>query len=150
MAEAARKAVAETVALRSARFGNYDVPADRVVTFPEGLIGFADARRFALLEPARAESPFRHLVSFDRLDLGFVICDALALWPAYRADIPLPAGVAPEDLAVLAIITVPADPREMTANLMAPLVIDCRSRTGVQLVLDSGRYSTRHLLVVNP
>jgi flagellar assembly factor FliW len=126
------------------------VPADRVLTFPDGLVGLPAARRFALLESGRAGSPFRCLVSLDVPELGFVVCEPTALWPGYGADLPVPPGASPEDVAVLAIVTVPRNPGEMTANLMAPLVIDCRARTGCQLVLDTGRYSTRHALLGAP
>jgi flagellar assembly factor FliW len=137
----------EAIALRSERFGNYEIPADRVLTFPDGIIGFREARRFALLESSRPESPFRCLVSLDVPELGFVVCEPAALWPGYAADIPLPEGANSAEVAVLAVVTVPKDPREMTANLLAPIVVDCRTRQGCQLVLDSGRYSTRHALL---
>ena len=148
MAEPARQALTSggPIALRSERFGHYEIPADRVLTFPDGLIGFREARRFALLESTRPESPFRCLVSLDVPELGFVVCDPVRLWPGYGADLPTPEG-AVEDWAVLAIVTVPGKAQEMTANLMAPLVVDCRSRTGRQVVLDTGRYSTRHTLL---
>ena len=144
MAEPARQALTETIALHSERFGDFEVPADRVLHFPEGLIGFRDARRFVLLEPTRPGSPFRCLLSLDVPDLSFVVCDPTALWPGYAADLPPPAGGSPEDQAALAIVTVPQNASEMTANLMAPLVLDSRTRTGRQIVLDTGRYSTRH------
>lgn len=149
MAEPARQTLAadETVPLRSQRFGNYDVPASRVLHLSEGLIGFPTARRFALLDSSRPDSPFRCLVCLDLPELGFVVCDPIRLWPEYADDVPLPPGSCAEDVAVLAIVTVPRDPRAMTANLMAPLVIDSRSRVGGQVVLDSDRYGTRHPLL---
>jgi flagellar assembly factor FliW len=149
VAEPARKALAtaDTVALRSARFGDYDVPAERVLSFTDGLVGFRDAHRFVLLDSTRPESPFRCLVCLDFPELGFVVCDPTRLWPSYAADLPPPESGRAEDQAVLAIVTVPPDPKEMTANLMAPLVVDCTTRTGRQLVLDTGRYATRHPLL---
>jgi flagellar assembly factor FliW len=144
--DAANDSRTETVALRSRRFGSYDVPADRVLVFPEGLIGFADARRFVLLDSARPDSPFRCLVSLDAPELGFVVCDPTALWPSYAADLP-PADAGSDDRAVLAIVTVPHDPSAMTVNLLAPLLFDCVTRTGRQVVLDGDRYSTRHQLL---
>ena len=147
MAEPARQALTETIALHTERFGDFEVPADRVLHFPEGLIGFRDARRFVLLEPTRPGSPFRCLVSLDVPELSFVVCDPTALWPGYAADLPPPASGAAEDQAALAIVTVPQNATEMTANLMAPLILDSRTRTGRQMVLDSGRYSTRHHLL---
>ena len=144
MAEPARQALTETIALHSERFGDFEVPADRVLNFPEGLIGFREARRFVLLEPTRPGSPFRCLLSLDVPDLSFVVCDPTALWPGYAADLPPPPDGSAEAQAALAIVTVPQNASEMTANLMAPLVLDSRTRTGRQTVLDTGRYSTRH------
>jgi len=141
MAEPARQPVAdeEVVEVRSEKFGAYQVPVERILHFPEGLVGFPAARRFALLESARPGSLFHFLLCVDLPELGFVVCDPATFWPGYVADLPRPA-----DAAVLVLVTVPADPKQMTANLMAPLVLDSRARQGVQLVLDTGRYSTRH------
>jgi flagellar assembly factor FliW len=130
--------------LRSPRFGDYEVPMERVLWFPQGLIGFAEARRFALLDSHRPNSPFRCLVCLDDPDLGFVVCDPDMLRPGYASELPVPEHAQREDVAVLAIVTVPANALEMTVNLMAPLLVDCRTRTGRQLVIDTGRYSTRH------
>ena len=80
-------------------------------------------------------------------ELGFVVCDATEICPGYGADLPRPPDVKPGDLAVMALVTVPADPLQMTANLMAPLLIDCRSGSGRQLVLDTGRYPIRFALL---
>jgi flagellar assembly factor FliW len=137
------------VSLRSRRFGSYEVPADRVVELADGLVGLPHVRRFALLEPAQDGSPFRYLVSFDEPELGFLVCDPEAFFPGYAARLPRSAGVGAES-AVLTIVTVPAEARRMTANLMAPLVIDARTRAGRQVVLESGGWSTRHPLLATP
>ena len=81
MAEPARQALTAeaTVPLRSRRFGDYEIPVERVLVFPDGLIGFGDARRFALLETGRPASPFHHLACLDVPDLGFVVCDPTVL-----------------------------------------------------------------------
>jgi flagellar assembly factor FliW len=149
VAEPARQVVAavETVPLRSQRFGDYDIAADRVLCFPDGLIGFAEAHRFAVLDSNRRESPFSCLVCLDFPELGFVVCDPVSLWPAYAADLPPSESGRDGDRAALAIVTIPQDPRAMTANLLAPLVFDCGARTGRQVVLDGERYSTRHPLL---
>ena len=145
MAEAARQAVAtaESLTVSSRRFDDHAVPPEQVLVFPEGLVGFPGARRFALVEPQRPDSPFRHLVCLDLPDLGFVVCDPSTLSPGYVEHLPRPADPHGE-LLVLAIVTIPENPGEMTANLMAPLVIDQVARRGWQIVLDTGRYSTRH------
>jgi len=84
-------------------------------------------------------------VSLDFLEPGFVVfCDPVRLWPAYAPDLPPLESGREADRAV--IVTVPQDPRGMTANLLAPLIFDCRHAYG-QVVLEGERYSTRHQLL---
>jgi flagellar assembly factor FliW len=149
MAEPAREAVTspETIHVASRRFGTYDVPGDRVLTLPDGLVGLPDARRFALLEPTSPGAPFRFMICLDQPDLGFVVCDPESFAPGYRERLPKAAGATGADVAVLALVTVPENPREMTANLMAPLVVDCGTREGRQFVFDAPDLSTRHPLL---
>lgn len=149
MAEPARETVTaqETIHVASRRFGTYDVPADRVLTLPDGLVGLPDARRFALLEPSSPGAPFRFMICLDQPDLGFVVCDPEAFAPGYRARLPKSANATREDAAVLTLVTVPENPREMTANLMAPLIVDCTTREGRQFVCDAPDLSTRHPLL---
>ena len=148
MAEPARKTVAAvaTVTVRSQRFGDLAVPLDRVITFEQGLIGLPPGERYALLEAARAGAPFRQLVCLDRPELGFVVCDPEEFWPGYRQHVPRPDAAVGE-LAVLTIVTVPADAREMTTNLLAPLLIDPERMCGWQLILDGSDYQTQHRLL---
>jgi flagellar assembly factor FliW len=144
MGKPAGEAVAagDRISLHSTRFGDHELPSDRVLAFPGGLIGFCDAHRFVLLEPERPGSPFRCLVCVDQPELGFVVCDPVCVWPDYPADVPALEEIASAERDFLAIVTV----RDMTVNLMAPLVVDRRARTGRQVVLDTGRFSTRHPL----
>ncbi|MBS4021303.1 MAG: flagellar assembly protein FliW [Dethiobacter sp.] len=51
-----------------------------------------------------------------------------------------------EQLEVYAIVTVPEKPVEMTANLMAPILINEEKGLGCQLVLHDSQYTTRHYL----
>ncbi len=50
------------------------------------------------------------------------------------------------DIEVYAIVTVPEEPVEMTANLMAPLLINEEKGLGCQVVLHDSQYTTRHYL----
>ena len=38
--------------VRTSRFGTVNISDDRVITFPKGLLGFAECKRCASLEPA--------------------------------------------------------------------------------------------------
>jgi flagellar assembly factor FliW len=131
----------ETIQVRSSRFGELEVPADRVLHFPQGLIGFPRARRFVILDH-RPGSPFKWMLCLDQPDVAFAVVEPGRMVADYRAPLELAArtlGADPADVALFVIVTIPADPTAMTVNLMAPVVVDVRTRVSRQLVLEDGR-----------
>jgi flagellar assembly factor FliW len=136
--------VSETIRVVSPRLGTYDVPADRVLELPDGLVGLPEARRFALLESQHPDTPFRYLLCIDVPELAFLVCDPEAVFGGYTAALPSACGATAPDAVVLVIVTVPADAGAMTANLMAPLVFDGSTRRGRQVIVEGGRFDTRH------
>lgn len=134
-------AESETIRVRSGRFGELDVPTDRVLHFPQGLIGFPRARRFVILDH-RPGSAFKWMLCLDQPDLAFAVVEPGTFVPDYRAPLELAArtlAAEPKDVALFVIVTIPSDPTAMTVNLMAPVVVDVRTRRSRQLVLEDGR-----------
>jgi flagellar assembly factor FliW len=141
VAEATVAAAPEVIHVRSRRFGELDVPADRVLHFPQGLVGFPRARRFVILDH-RPGSPFKWMLCLDEPDVAFAVVEPGAMVPGYQAPLELAArtlGTDPADVALFVIVTIPPDPTAMTVNLMAPVVVDVRTRRSRQLVLEDGR-----------
>jgi flagellar assembly factor FliW len=136
------------VEVHSSRFGTFAVPADRVLWFAGGLIGFPDYHRFVIVEHTRP-GPLRWLLCLDEPDLAFAVVDPAEFFPEYHVDARGCLGLsAAEDVAVFAIVTVPrADPAGMSANLIAPLVVNVAAREARQVILEDGAYSTRHRLL---
>ena len=128
MAEAARQALAD---------------AGVKVVVAGGLIGLPRMRRFVLERGSDATAPFHLLASLDGTGRCFVVCDADVLWAEYAAQVRAVAGAA-DASAVLAIVT--ARSGTLTANLLAPLVVDLASGAARQLVLDGSPWGTRHPL----
>lgn len=134
--------------VKTSRFGEVTVEDSAVISFPEGLVGFPDARRFVIFDGPEG-TPFKWLQSADRPELAFVICDPLTFKPDYRvaaapqelADLALQKL---EDAVVCVILSIPADPWQMTANLLGPLVFNAASRLGKQLVLGGPEHTTKH------
>lgn len=108
-----------------------------------GLVGAPRARRFALEQRRIPEVPFHLMVGLDGTGICLVVCDADALWPTYADEVRAAGGVAGE-CSVLAIVT--SRPGSLTANLLAPLVVDPVTGAGRQLVLEGSRYGTRHAI----
>jgi flagellar assembly factor FliW len=135
-----RRSDPEVIHVRSSRFGELEVPADRVLHFPQGLIGFPKARRFVILDH-RPGSPFKWMLCLEQPDLAFAVAEPAKMVPDYEAPLALAArtlGTDPADVALFVIVTIPPDPTAMTVNLMAPVVVDVRTRRSRQLVLEDG------------
>ncbi len=131
------------IRLKGTRFGEIEIDEARALSFPRGLIGFADARRYALLEP-REGSSVAWLQSLDRPELAFPVMDGAHFGPGYpepaAPDLAREAGIGAAELAVLVVVAAPSR-SGLVANLLAPLLIDLGSRVGAQVVLDARRFS---------
>ncbi|MCP9451604.1 MAG: flagellar assembly protein FliW [Nitrospira sp.] len=139
----------------SSRFGTFEITEGQVLTFPSGLLGFPDHRRYVILDHD-TEAPFQWLQSLDEGGLAFVILDPdLFLGEEYRIEVSDETlaeihGKRGEPLSVAVILTIPSDdPRRITANLRGPLVMNPRTRLGKQVIL-SEEYPTRHPLFPLP
>ena len=135
---------------RSSRFGTLEINDDSVLTFPSGLLGFPESRRYVILDHD-TEAPFKWLQSLDEPALAFVISDPDLLLADYHIQVPDDAlaevqGNEESDLATAVILTIPSeDPGRMTANLRGPLLMNQRTKLCKQLVL-SDEFPTRHPL----
>ena len=118
------------------------------LTFPVGLPGFAELRRFALSRWGGEDSPYARLNSLEDPAVAFLVAPPEAFFDDY--DVALSdedAGVLqledPADALVLVVITVGEKAEEATANLLGPVVVNTRQRRGMQVVLPDSDRSTR-------
>ena len=140
---------------RTTHLGPIAVDESSTIAFPEGLPGFEDCRRFVPLHhPEHGGLIF--LQSLDRPDLCFLALPvtavradySLELSPEDSALLGLPESASPAlgvDVLALAILSL-ADGQMPTANLLSPVVIDCRTRRAVQAIRPDQRYSCREPL----
>lgn len=119
-----------------------------ILEFPEGLAGFPEARHLRLFEPDGGY-PLKFLQVVEVPELSFVCMDAAAV----KTDYEVPLGDADaqalgltqvQDALVLVLLVVPPDPRQMTANLAAPLVVNTQTRVGRQIQLDTRVFPLQH------
>jgi flagellar assembly factor FliW len=140
------------VIVRSDRLGLLEIADDKVLTFPEGLLGFPGDTRFVMVEIEGGES-YRWLQSTDDPGLSFLTVIPWPFFPDYEPEVDdqtqQELGLkSAEDAIVLCVVTVREhDPRPITANLMGPLIINSISRVGRQVVLADSGYETRAALV---
>jgi flagellar assembly factor FliW len=136
-------------------FGTLPCAAESVFDFPRGLPAFEDEKTFVLIEAPRGEG-LVFLQSMTRASLCFVafpiqLVDQnyqLAIAPEDLEDLGLNAGCQPvlgTDVSVLALVSV-RDGFLASANLMAPIVLNVRTRRGLQAIRRDSRYSHEHPL----
>lgn len=131
--------------VNTTRFGPVEVEADRVLTFPKGLLGFAQAKRFALIQPGD-EGYFFWLQSCDVPELAFVVTDPGLFVKDYvvplKQDQMREMGISSSEQAQVFVI-VNRRGNQLTGNLQGPLVVHAEQRRGEQLVLSDRRFHTR-------
>jgi flagellar assembly factor FliW len=122
------------------------------LTFRRGLPGFPGERHFTLVRWGEDDSPYSVLVDLEAPELRFLVAPPSIFFPSYEVDLD-DVTVANLDLrsaeeALLLIIISATDRAESaTANLLGPLVINTRTRHGVQAILAESGYGTRVPLV---
>lgn len=132
------------ITIETERFGKVEADEGEIVAFP-GLPGFAAARRFVIRGHDRGDT-FAWLLCADDPGLAFVIANPWHLAPGYEPELPERAlralgAASADELHLVAIASVRAD--GTTLNLAAPLVINPRTRRGMQVILETGEWSAR-------
>ncbi len=131
-------------------FGEVELDDDKVLEFPNGIIGFEDYKKFAILydEDDKSENRISWLQSLDEQGLALPVIDPLVIAPEYAPVIedellgPLD-DPSEEDLLFLLAMTIPSDMTKVTANMKAPFIINAAARKGVQLVVENEDYPVK-------
>lgn len=135
--------------VRTTRFGDVEIAEDRVITFPKGLLGFSNCKRYCLFEPSE-DASFFWLQSLDDPAVAFVVTDPSMFFQDYTVPIRQEQmgdlGLSGLEEAQVFVIVNKVD-RELTGNLQGPLVINTINRTGEQFVLAERKWTTRHTIV---
>jgi len=136
------------IELETARFGTIQVAEDALFTFPMGMLGFARHKKYVIVDH-REDSPFKWLQSVEDGELAFIVTDPLYFKPDYhvrvrKGELSVIGPVAENELVVAVILTVPENPQQMTANLLAPLIFNVGNRKAMQLVLTDRRFPVKY------
>ncbi len=138
-------------------FGWIDAAPEAFIEFPTGLPGFERERRFVQIR-APAHEPLIFLQSATTPDLCFLAAPIEAVDDRYELEIApeesraldLPEQARPEiggDVEALVLLSLAVE-GGATANLLAPVVLNPRSRKAVQAVRRDRRYSSRQAVTL--
>lgn len=133
------------------RFGVLEVDSEAIIEIVEGLYGFEHAKRFCLIDH-NGKSSFRWLQCLDSPGLAFVVVSPYDFFANYEVELEEQEANAielraPEDAVILNLVTLGPDPKEATANLVGPIVLNAKTRKAKQVVLANQAYNTKHRLL---
>ena len=134
--------------VKTTRFGELEVNPNDILTFAEGLLGFENLKKYFVVDPGDS-TLILWLQSTEDEKIAFPIIEPKIFKPDYIAKL-LPAdlnGLELESLSnakLYAILTIPANVVEMSANLKAPVVINSAKKIGKQIVLQDSKLSVKH------
>lgn len=137
----------------TARFGSVEIQDKDILLFPGALYGFDQEKEFVILPlDPKIESPMEWLQSLRSRELAFIVTDPFLFVPEYKmvlsdSEMDQLKLESMESVAVRVIVTIPKVHSEMTANLVAPLVINQKNRLAKQVVLTGVEYDTKHSLI---
>ncbi len=136
--------------IQTKAFGQVEVTDDKIITFPGGIIGFPDMKRFTLLhdEEKGVSAGIRWLQSLEEPGFAMTVLDPLIVKEDYNPEIDdeLLAGigeVTPDNLLVLVTVRVPSDLKQMSVNLQGPIIINVEERKACQIIVDADAYPVR-------
>ncbi|MBR6193642.1 MAG: flagellar assembly protein FliW [Treponema sp.] len=130
--------------------GVVEIPDDHIIKIPSGLFGFEDYTDFALYDSPYP--PFVWMQSIQEKNLAFLMIDPFLVCDEYETDIDdrelQKIGISdPAQVLVMALVTVPGNGQPVTANLLGPVIINKKTKTGMQVILNSDRWPTKFDIV---
>ncbi len=142
MVEAPADSAVKTVDLP--RFGTCTYSESDIFVFPWGIPGFEDLRSFIVVQ-LETQDNILWLQCLEDVSVALPLGDPWNFFPDYEPKMPSFAQLSlaldkPEDFMILAVMVgTSGGPTFM--NLMAPIVLNLKSRVGRQVPLETSRYT---------
>lgn len=131
-------------------FGEIEIDESKMITFVNGIVGFPEMKRFALIhdEEKGNKAGIRWMQSIEEPAFALPVMDPLNVVPDYNPTVeeellkPLEIDQI-DDMLVLVTVTVPKDITQMTVNLSGPMIINAEKRLASQVIVENSEYDVR-------
>jgi flagellar assembly factor FliW len=137
--------------------GDVEYTPEAVFSFPAGIPGFEGQQEYLFLNIPEIE-PLMFLQSITSRNLCFVLLPILTVAPDYRLDLTqeelhdlalteFTQPVLGRDILCATLISI-GNKEVPFANLMAPIVVNLRTRVGAQVIHPDSGYALRHPITI--
>ena len=134
-------------------FGEVEIAEEKILEFPNGIIGFPELKHFTLIhdEEQGSDAGIRYLQSLEEPAFAMPVMDPLLVKkdydPQVNDELLSNLGNLTEDnIIVLVTGTVPSDLTKMSVNLQGPIVINSDERKAAQIIVDSGEFPVKYYI----
>ena len=130
-------------------FGEVEIDDSKIISFPNGIIGFPDLKKFTLMyDEEKGPDTIKWLQSIDEPGFAMPVMDPLVVCSDYKPEIDKDkiegiGELTDDDILVLVTVTVPHDLKKMTVNLMGPFIINVKDMRGAQCIVDNDDYPVK-------
>lgn len=132
-------------------FGEIDLTEEKIITLERGLFGFEEFKKYTILYDYEKKdgANISWFQSVDEPTLALPVINPLLVKEDYNPVVEdeLLSGIgeiSEENLVILLTMTVPADIKEMSVNLKAPIIINADTKKGVQLIVENQDYEVKY------
>lgn len=139
--------------INTTRFGEIEIDEDKIIKFVESLPGLPKSQNFVLL-PHKEESPFMWFQSTELPELAFVVMNPFVCVESFNPQIAVDdlsilgfKKYPDSDAMVLGLVSIPEDPKEMTINLIAPILLNLQTKAAKQIVLENEDYPIKYRIL---
>ena len=138
--------------MKTKYFGEVTFSRDEILTFDNGIFGFENSKKFALINFEDGTDAMVCLQSTEDEELAFVLMNPFFLMPDYQPE--LKAGeiksleIDDKTKGVLYyVVCVVKEPiSDSTVNFRCPIVVNPETKKAVQVILENNQYSFKHPL----
>lgn len=130
-------------------FGDITIDEDRIIKFPNGIIGFPDLTDFAMVHDEEGGIGTIHwMQSLQEPAFAMPVMDPLIIKEDYNPEVEdellKPLGeLKADELLVLVTVSVPQDLEKMTVNLKGPIIINAKNRKACQVIIEGEGYKVK-------
>lgn len=126
--------------IETLRFGRVTINPDSIITFDEGILGFEELKRYAIILCEGTE-PIQWLQAVDDPRISLPIVNPFLIKQDYELDVDeaeLKSIGMPtvDEILVVNAMVLPEDIQKATINLSAPFLINLTNRKGRQIVME--------------
>lgn len=131
-------------------FGEITIDDDKIIDFPNGIVGFPDLVQFTLIhDEEKGKDSIHWLQSIQEPGFAMPVMDPLLVCPEYNPEVDDEllkniGELQPDDTLILVTVTVPKDLTKMSVNLRGPIVINASEKKATQVIVDGDEYPVKY------